>query len=100
MALLAASIVGIPLTLILAAAYLISLATAYFVAAIAIGRRGARLVGRGAEATFWTRIAVLAAGMLVLTLLGLVPVLGALVMLLALALGLGGFAIQAYRLRG
>lgn len=95
----AASIVGIPLTLILAAAYLISLAVAYFVAAIAIGRRGARLVGRGAEATFWTRIAVLAAGMFVLTLLGLVPVLGALVLLLALALGLGAVAIQAYRLR-
>ena len=98
MVLLVASIVGIPLMLILAAAYLISLATAYFVAAIAIGRRGARLAGRGAEATSWSRIATLAAGVFVLTLLGLIPVLGALVMLLALALGLGSFAIQAYRL--
>ncbi len=98
MILLAASIVGIPLMLILGAAYLISLAAAYFVVAIAIGRRGARLVGRSAEATTWTRIAVLTAGVFVLTLLGLVPVLGALVMLLALVLGLGAFAIQAYRL--
>jgi cytoskeletal protein CcmA (bactofilin family) len=99
MTLLAASIVGIPLMLILGAAYLISLATAYFVVAIAIGRRGARLVGRTAEATAWTRIAVLAAGVFALTLLGLIPVLGALVMLLALVLGLGASAIQAYRMR-
>ncbi len=99
MVLLAATLVGIPLMLILGAAYLISLATAYFVAAITIGRRGARLVGRSAEATAWTRIAVLAAGVLALTLLGLIPVLGALVMLLALVLGLGAFAIQAYRMR-
>ena len=99
MVLLAATLVGIPLMLILGATYLISLATAYFVVAIAIGRRGARLVGRSAEATAWTRIAVLAVGVFVLTLLELIPVLGALVMLLALVLGLGAFAIQAYRLR-
>ncbi len=99
MTLLAASIVGIPLMLVLGAAYLISLATAYFVVAIAIGRRGARLVGRSAEATLWTRIAVLAAGVLALTLLGLVPVLGALVVFLTLMLGLGAVAIQAYRMR-
>ena len=99
MVLLATSLVGIPLMLILGAAYVISLAAAYFVVAIAIGRRGARLVGRSAEATAWNRIAVLAGGVFVLTLLELVPVLGALVVLLALVLGLGAFAIQAYRLR-
>ncbi len=99
MFLLAASLVGIPLMLILGAAYVISLATAYFVVAIAIGRRGARLVGRSAEATAWTRIAVLAVGVFVLTLFELIPVLGVLVLALALVLGLGAFAIQAYRLR-
>ena len=97
MVMLAASIVGIPLMLILGATYLISLATAYFIVAIAIGRRGARLVGRSPEATAWNRIAVLAGGVFVLTLFELIPVLGALV--LALALVLGAFAIQAYRLR-
>ena len=99
MVMLAATLVGIPLMFILGAAYLISLATAYFVAAITIGRRGARLVGRSAEATAWTRIAVLAVGVFVLTLFELIPVLGALVVVLALVLGLGAFAIQAYRLR-
>ena len=38
-------------------------------------------------------------GVLVLTLFELIPVLGVLVMVLALVLGLGAFAIQAYRLR-
>lgn len=99
MILLAASLVGVPLMLVLGAAYLISLATAYFVVAIAIGRRCARLIRRRAEATVWTRIAVLAVGVFVLTLFELIPVLGALVVLLTLVLGLGAFAIQAYRLR-
>ena len=99
MVVLASSVVGIPLMVILGAAYLIALATAFFVVAIAIGRRGGRLVGLSAEATAWSRIAVLAVGVFVLTVLELIPVLGALVMLLALVLGLGAFAIQAYRLR-
>ena len=97
MLLLAVSIVGVPLLIVTVAAYVVALATAFFVASLAIGGRALRLFGGGAGATHASRIGTLAVGILILFVLGWIPLLGALVGLVALILGLGAVLIEARR---
>lgn len=88
------SVIGIPITIVLGAVYVIALFTGFLVAAGALGRRAARLIGRSADLSFWTRVAALAAGLLLLAVIGLIPVLGPLTVILATASGLGAIALQ------
>ena len=88
------SIVGIPIMIVLGALYVISLFIGFLVAAGALGSQGARLIGRSAELSPWTRMAALAAGLMFLAIVGLIPVLGPLVVILATAAGLGAVVLQ------
>lgn len=95
--LLAVSIVGVPLLIVTVAAYVVALATALFVASLAIGGRALRVFGGGAGATHASRIGTLAVGILILFVVGWIPLLGALAGLVALILGLGAVLIEARR---
>ena len=88
------SIVGIPITIVLGALYVISLFIGFLVAAGALGSRGARLIGRSADLSVWTRVAAFAAGLLFLAIVGFIPVLGPLAVVLATAAGLGALVLQ------
>lgn len=97
--LLAASVVGIPLTIVLVAAYVIALFHGYLLGAGALGCWAARLIHRDADRSFWTRTAAFAAGLVVLSIVGFIPVLGALAVFLVTAAGLGAILLQMRRLR-
>ena len=88
------SIVGIPIMIVLGALYVISLFIGFLVAAGALGSRGARLIGRSADLSAWTRVAAFAAGLLFLAIVGFIPVLGPLAVILATAAGLGALVLQ------
>ncbi len=88
------SIIGIPITIVLSAFYVIALFIGFLVAAGALGRVGARLIGRSVDVSFWTRVAALAAGLLFLAIVGFIPLLGPLAMILATAAGLGALTLQ------
>lgn len=94
MILLGISIIGIPITIVLGAFYVIALFVGFLVAAGALGRLGARLIGRSADISFWTRVAAFAAGLLFLAIVGLIPLLGPLAVILATAAGLGALTLQ------
>ena len=76
------------LALFISALYGIALATGYVLAAFFVGSRGATLLTRAALHP----LLELLAGVAVLTLLGFIPLLGALVTLAAVVFGLGGLA--------
>lgn len=88
------SIIGIPITIVLGAFYVIALFIGFLVAAGALGRRGARLIGRSADISFWTRVAALAAGLLFFAIVGLIPLIGPLAVFLATSAGLGALTLQ------
>ena len=94
MILLGISIIGIPITIVLGAFYVIALFFGFLAAAGALGRLGARLIGRSADLSFWTRVAAFAAGLVFLAVVGFIPVLGPLAVVLATAAGLGALALQ------
>ncbi len=88
------SIIGIPVTIVLTASYVAALFIGLLVGAGALGRLGARLIGRDADLSYWTRLASFAAGLFVLIVIGLIPGLGPLVLILATAAGLGALVLQ------
>ncbi len=94
-ALLAASIIGIPIMIVLLACYVIAPFIGLMVAAGALGRLGARLIGRNTDISYWTRLAALAAGLLILTVVGFIPVIGPLAVILATAVGLGALVLHS-----
>ena len=99
MILLGISIIGIPITIVLGASYVIALFIGFLVAAGALGRLGARLIGRSADISFWTRVAAFAAGLVFLAIIGFIPVLGPLAVILATAAGLGALTLQFRKAR-
>ena len=94
MILLAISIIGVPIAIVLGALYVVALFIGLLVAAGALGRQGARLIGRSSDISFWTRVAAFAAGLLFIAIIGLIPVIGPLAVILATAAGLGALALQ------
>ncbi len=86
---LAITIIGLPITIVGAALYVAALFSGYLLAAIGIGQWAARRFRRTGDGAFWPRVGALVAGMVILAIVGLVPVLGALVTLAALMIGLG-----------
>lgn len=91
---LAISVIGIPITIVLGALYVVALFIGFLVAAGALGRRGARLIGRDPDVSYWTRVVAFAAGLLFLAIVGFIPVLGFLAVVLATAAGLGALTLQ------
>jgi cytoskeletal protein CcmA (bactofilin family) len=83
------------LALFFLALYGISLATGYVLAAFFVGNRGATLLGRSALHP----LLELLAGVAVLTLVGFIPLLGALVTLAAIVFGLGGLVFALWQTR-
>jgi hypothetical protein len=99
MAILAATVIGISLSVVAGAVYLSLVAFGFFVSAIALGRFGAQLIRWNGEGSTGGRIAVLGAGLLVLSVTALVPVLGFLSTLAALVFGIGALTLVFYRAR-
>ena len=93
--LLVTTVVGIPIAVLLLAAYILALTAGFLAAAGALGRRGARLVRWDADVSFLTRFGAFAAGFAVLSVVGLVPVLGPVVVFVALAVGIGALMLEA-----
>ena len=84
---LMATVIGMPIGLLTLLAFPLLLLVAWVVAAFAVADW---LFNRGrAERSFGGRLLLLLAGLVVVTLIGVVPVLGILVWLLVVLLGLG-----------
>jgi hypothetical protein len=92
------TIIGAPLALCLMAAYVIVLPMGLLAAAYWVGRRGLRLAKVTELATFPRRLAVVALGVSVLSVICLIPVLGVLATLVALLLGTGALVLEAHDL--
>ncbi len=99
MVLSAITVIGIPIAVVLFALFVVALLWGYLVAAGAVGRFGLGLVRRDRSGSFWWRAGALAAGMVVLAIVGFIPVLGGLVVFAALLFGLGTLALFAWRER-
>ena len=97
--LLAISVIGLPIMIVLGALYVIALFIGFLVAAGALGRRGARLIERDPDVSFWTRVAAFGAGLLFLAVVGFIPLLGPLSVILATAAGLGALTLQVRNAR-
>ena len=77
------------------ALYAATLLLALLTAAIFLGDALLRLFGRGLRTGIGRRLAALVFGVILLAVLAAVPILGALVLFLALCFGLGGFFLEA-----
>ena len=93
---LMATVIGIPLAIFLIALYVAAVLAALLVAALAVGLRGARMFRRAGDGALWQRLLVLAGGLLALGILVLIPFVGILVLLVALAFGLGALLLQSW----
>lgn len=91
------TIVGIPLGLVALAVYLVLLYAANIFAGLALGGWiiARTSSGRATPHRIWAMIL----GVVVLSLVGLIPILGGLIVLLALFAGLGGFLLSWWRER-
>jgi cytoskeletal protein CcmA (bactofilin family) len=87
------TLVGLPISLMLLAVYL----TGIYLAKIWVGAYLGRILLKPSGASKGDWVLGLFVGLLILTLIGLIPYLGGLVRLGVLCLGLGAFAAQLYR---
>src|SRR5690606_30833835 len=92
-ALLAITVVGLPVSLFAVAAWLVLVMLGYFASAIALGDAWAERAGPARKAK---RILAAAFALIVLFVLGQVPYVGWLVWVLALLLGMGAIALTIY----
>ena len=95
--LLMSTVVGILLGLVVGAAYLVALALGFMIAAVFVGRWGVRRLGRDWDDRAWGRIGMVALGLVAIAVVAMIPFLGALIALFALALGVGSLSLQAWR---
>jgi len=93
MIVIAITLVGIPISLMLFALYL----TAIYLAKVWVGAFLGRILLKPAGATKGDWMLGLLVGLLILTIVGFIPYLGALVRFGVVCLGLGAFAGQLYR---
>jgi cytoskeletal protein CcmA (bactofilin family) len=88
-ALIMVTVVGIPIGLLILLAFPLAVSTGLVLASLGLADR---LMNRGrTERTFWGRVGYLIVGLLILTVIGLIPVVGFVVGVLALVVGLGAF---------
>ena len=92
------TVIGILLALILLAIYLVMLLAGYFVGALFIATAGLNLLGKTGVSKAGIAVA-LAVAILVLAIIGLLPVIGALVGWVVLLAGLGALSRQLYLMR-
>jgi cytoskeletal protein CcmA (bactofilin family) len=93
--LLVITIIGIPLALVVAALYAVSLLAAYLMAAFFVGERLLDLVGQSAASKPW-HVAALAVALVAFWLLRQIPYAGGMITLGALLFGLGALTLQAF----
>ena len=97
MLLLVITIIGIPIALMLAGLYAVALLAGFLIAAFFVGDRLLRVVARrSGPGNYWVRVGMLAIALIALWLVRHVPYLGGLLDLLALTVGLGAMALQAF----
>ena len=95
--LLVISIIGIPIALLLAGVYAAALLAGFLMAAFFVGERGFQLARRDANVRgYWPRVGTLAIALIILWLVRHIPYAGGLLILLALMIGLGAMALQAF----
>jgi hypothetical protein len=95
--LLVISIVGIPIALVLAGVYAGALLAGFLMTACFVGERLLQLARRRTAAVgYWARVGTLAIALVILWLVRHIPYAGGLLILLALAIGLGAMALQAF----
>ena len=95
--LLMVSLAGIPVALALLALYGVSLLAAYLTAVFFLGEAGARLFRRAPETSKGARLIWFVVALIVLSLFRLIPVLGGILLFLALVFGLGAWGMQLCR---
>jgi cytoskeletal protein CcmA (bactofilin family) len=93
--LLIITIIGIPIGVALAAAHAVALVAAYLVIGFYLAKKLEQLVRRKREASAW-RLVFFAAALLLLAVVTSIPYAGPVVLLVALAAGLGAIVLQAF----
>jgi cytoskeletal protein CcmA (bactofilin family) len=96
---LMATLLGMPLGLIVLALYVVSLLAGLLIAAFALGELIAYPLCRGRRMSGGWRMVSLFLAVLVLVLLPFIPAVGGLLLFLALLFGLGAWTLRAYRAR-
>lgn len=96
--LLMMTVIGIPLGMTVLLFYPLALVIGYLTAAYFIGERSAAKLRQGIAMTRGRRILSLVLALLALAIIGLVPILGGLVIFIALLAGLGAWMLHGYRL--
>lgn len=96
---LLSTVIGIPLGLVVLAAYLVLASLGLGNAALLVGRQGLAWLGRNWDSGAWGRIGLVVIGLLIIAIIGLIPVLGAIAVLAAISIGIGASAVQLARHR-
>lgn len=96
--LLMMTVIGIPLGMTVLLFYPLALVIGYLTAAYFVGERSAAKLRQGIVMTRGRRILSLLLALLALSIIGLVPILGGLVIFIALLAGLGAWMLHGYRL--
>jgi hypothetical protein len=92
-------VVGIPLSVVIMAGYAVVLALGLGIAALLVARRCLAWFDRDWDNAAWGRIGLVVIGLVVIAVVGLIPFVGAVVVLAALSIGIGGLAVQIMRRR-
>lgn len=91
--------IGLPLAVVMAGLYVVVLALGLLDFAILVGWTCARRIGRGESTSLLWRIVVLAVGLVILSVIALVPGVGALMLIVAFVMGTGAVLLQGAALR-
>ncbi len=92
--------IGLPLAIVMAGLYIVVLALGLLDFAILVGWTCARRIGKGEGTSLLWRIVVLAGGLVVLSMIVLVPGFGALMLIIAFVMGTGAVLLQGVAMRG
>lgn len=93
-AMLVSIVIGIPLAIFLIALYVLAMLSGILTAATALGRA---ILRREAGESFWRVFGHLALGLLILAVVAMIPILGALLVLVGLTLGMGAILVNLRR---
>ena len=93
------TVIGIPLAMVVMAGYGVVLALGLGITALLVARRGLAFFGRDWDNAAWGRIGLVVLGLVVIAVIGLIPFVGAVAVLVALSIGIGGLAVQIMRRR-
>tara|TARA_B100000315_G_scaffold190948_1_gene181106 strand:- start:70 stop:1398 length:1329 start_codon:yes stop_codon:yes gene_type:complete len=93
------TVIGIPLGMVVMAAYMVVLALGLGITALMVARRGLAYLGRDWDDAAWGRIGLVVIGLVVIAVIGLIPFIGAVAVVAALSIGIGGLAAQIARRR-